>query len=270
MSRQRRQLRRARIRKAVGQAVRDQHGQGGEDGRRALELANGGARRRRQAPAPANGGDRRRRRSPELAQQEIIEAAERVFADFHPDQVGLKEVAREAGVSHALITHYFKTYGGLIEAALERRVRVLRAMIRARLQETGALARPEELVAILFRTLQDPVHLRLLKWLVAGERPAAAHAFALQEQGLAMVAHQIAEQLEPHPPRRMVDTIEITLLVAVSAAFGYATSKYALAGSLGRGLTADLDAGVQRTLTGMILAYLREQIGARLPSDSQT
>src|SRR5262249_27617645 len=68
----------------------------------------------------------RRRRTPERARQEILDAAERVFARSQPDQVGLKEVAREAGVSHALITHYFGTYAGLLEAALERRIRATR------------------------------------------------------------------------------------------------------------------------------------------------
>src|SRR5512146_84748 len=93
---------------------------------------------------------RRRRRAPEVARQELLDAAERVFAAHHPDQVGLKDVAREAGVSHALITHYFGTYAGLIEAALERRVRALRLRIFERLREAGALSRPEELMDILF------------------------------------------------------------------------------------------------------------------------
>ena len=62
----------------------------------------------------------RRRRAPEVARQELLAAAERVFGRAQPDEVGLKEVAREAGVSHALVTHYFGTYAGLIEAALER------------------------------------------------------------------------------------------------------------------------------------------------------
>src|SRR3979409_1464038 len=109
----------------------------------------------------------RRRRSPELARQEILDAAERVFAAFQPDQVGLKEVAREAGVSHALITHYFGTYAGLLEATLERRPRKVREVVLARLREPEALERPNELLEILFRTLQDPVHLRLIRWLLA-------------------------------------------------------------------------------------------------------
>ncbi|HEX8108086.1 MAG TPA: TetR family transcriptional regulator, partial [Kofleriaceae bacterium] len=134
----------------------------------------------------------RRRRSPELARREILDAAERVFARYQPDQVGLKEVAREAGVSHALITHYFGTYAGLLEATLQRRIRAVREAAIARLREPEALSRPADLLELLFRTLQDPVHLRLMRWMLASERPAASHAFALQDRGLAVLAEQVA------------------------------------------------------------------------------
>ena len=69
---------------------------------------------------------KRARRSPEEARALILEAAERVFATHLPDVVGLKDVAREAGVSHALVTHYFGTYSALVEATLERRFFKLR------------------------------------------------------------------------------------------------------------------------------------------------
>ena len=46
----------------------------------------------------------RRRRSPEVARQELLEAAERLFTKDLPGEVGLKDVGREAGVSHALVT----------------------------------------------------------------------------------------------------------------------------------------------------------------------
>src|SRR4051812_7769023 len=95
---------------------------------------------RRRTPPTA-----RRRRAPELARQEILDAAERVFGESQPDRVGLKEVAAEAGVSHALITHYFGTYAGLIEAAHERRLRALRETMLIRLRVAGALHRPGEL-----------------------------------------------------------------------------------------------------------------------------
>lgn len=199
----------------------------------------------------------RRRRPPELARQEILDAAERVFAASQPDQVGLKEVAREAGVSHALITHYFGTYAGLLEATLERRIRATRDAALARLREPEALARPGELLELLFRMLQDPVHLRLMRWMLASERPAATHAFALQDRGLAIVADQVARALDPAPSRALIHDVEITLLTAVSAAYGYALAKHALAGALGRETSRELDDEVRQTLAAMVQARVR-------------
>lgn len=197
----------------------------------------------------------RRRRPPEIARQELLDAAERVFARFHPSHVGLKEVAHEAGVSHALITHYFGTYGGLVEAALERRLVGLRTRIAERLRDAGVLSRPEELIGLLFTALQDPVHLRLMKWLVASER--SVHAFALQQQGLALLANQIANALSPRPTREMVHALELIMLTAVAAAVGYAVNKHALAGAIGSHPSPELDAAVQRTLAGMVQSYMQ-------------
>jgi AcrR family transcriptional regulator len=202
----------------------------------------------------------RRRRPPELARQEILDATERVLAASQPDQVGLKEVAREAGVSHALITHYFGTYAGLLEATLERRLRKMREVVLARLREPDALGRPGELLEILFRTLDDPVHLRLMRWLQASERPAASHALGLAERGLALVADQVAHALTPAPSRALVREIEVVLLTAVSAAYGYALGKHALVGALGREPSRELDDRVRQTLAEMVLA----QINAKL------
>jgi hypothetical protein len=137
----------------------------------------------------------------------------------------------------------------------------LRTVIFTRMREAGALSRPGELLDILFQSLEDPVHLRLMKWLISGEHAGAAQAFALQERGIQLVAREVAEALRPRPSREIVETIELALLTAVSAAFGYAVSKYALAGALGRGVSAELDAGVRRTLTSMLQSYLRETIG---------
>lgn len=206
----------------------------------------------------------RRRRTPEEARLEILDAADRVFAEFQPDQVGLKDVGREAGVSHALITHYFGTFAGLIEAALERRIRALRETMLARLREAGALARPSELIGILFDSLQDPIHLRLIRWLLASERPSAAHAFGLQAQGMQVIALQVATALDPKPSPAMIAKIELALLTAVSAAYGYALAKYALVGGLGRQPSAALDAEVQHTLAAMLQAHIRAELGITL------
>lgn len=203
----------------------------------------------------------RRRRSPEEARLEILDAADRVFIEFQPDQVGLKDVGREAGVSHALITHYFGTYAGLIEAALERRIRALRETMMERLRHAGALARPSELIGILFTALEDPVHLRLMRWLLASERPSAMYAFGLQAQGLQVISLQVATALDPAPSPAMINKVELALLTAVSAAYGYALAKYALVGGLGREASAELDAEVQKTLAAMVQAHIRAELG---------
>ncbi len=203
----------------------------------------------------------RRRRAPEEARIEILDAADRVFAGSQPDHVGLKDVGREAGVSHALITHYFGTFAGLIEAALERRIRTLRETMLAKLRDAGALAQPSELLGLLFQALEDPVHLRLMRWLLASERPAAAYAFGLQTHGLQMVARQVATSLDPAPTLDLVNKIELTLLTAVAAAYGYALAKYSLVGGLGREASPALDAEVQHTLAAMVQAHLREELG---------
>lgn len=200
---------------------------------------------------------RRRRRPPEIARQEILDAADRVFGDSQPDQVGLKEVAREAGVSHALITHYFGTYAGLIEATLERRLRALRETMLSRLREAGALHRPGELLGLLFQALEDPVHLRLLRWLMTSERPAAANAFGLHDQGLATIAGEVARALDPRPSAALIREIELTLLTAVSAAYGYAIGKHALVGALGREPSSELDDQVRETLAVMVQSHIR-------------
>jgi AcrR family transcriptional regulator len=184
-----------------------------------------------------------------------------VFIEFQPDQVGLKDVGREAGVSHALITHYFGTYAGLIEAALERRIGKLRETMLERISVPGALAKPSELLGILFDALADPVHLRLMRWLLASERPSATYAFGLQAQGLQLISRRVAAALDAAPTLAMIEKIELTLLTAVSAAYGYALAKYALVGGLGREASPQLDNEVKETLAAMIQAHLRQELG---------
>lgn len=204
----------------------------------------------------------RRRRAPEVARQELLDAAERVFAEFSPAEVGLKDIGREAGVSHALITHYFGTFAGLVEAVLQRRLAALRDATVARIREAGVLSRPEELIAILFRTLEDPVHLRIMKWLISMDRLSAMHAFAFQEQGLRTIAHQVAAALQPQPTHKVIEAIELAIVCAVSAALGYAMNKHAIVGAIGKPVDAVLDEAVRKTLAAMLQAYVRDVISA--------
>ena len=198
------------------------------------------------------------------ARREILAAAERVFAKAQPDQVGLKDVAREAGVSHALITHYFGTYAGLIEAALEERIRELRMIMLVRLREQGAIERPLELLGILFATLEDPIHLRLVRWLLASERPSSRHTLALQEQGFKEVCRQVIAAVTPTPSPALADAIELAMLTSVCAAYGYALAKQPLAAALGRTAGPAFGEDVKRTLAGMLDAFLHAKLDEQL------
>lgn len=200
----------------------------------------------------------RRRRSPEQARTELLDAAEALFRDHQPDQVGLKDVAKQAGVSHALVTHYFGTYDGLVEAVFERRTQALRERVLARLLQGGGVADAGALVDLLFMGFEDPLHLRLQKWIIASERPHTE--FAFHQRGLALVAELVAKVLDPTAPSSVRKQVETVLVVTVATAFGYSATKQTLAASIGREPGPAIDKDVRRTLTEMIQAYLRDTI----------
>lgn len=189
-----------------------------------------------------------------------------MFARASPDQVGLKQVAKAAGISHALITHYFGTYAGLVSATLIRRVRRMRERILAAMREVGSLSRAGELIAMLFDALEDPVHLRLLKWQVANG--AGTGALALEDRGVSLVAKQIAAALDPHLDHsgpKVLETIEFGLVSVVASAFGYAMMKAQLAAAIGQPAEAQLSQRLQATIVEMLRTYLRAQLGLELP-----
>lgn len=200
-----------------------------------------------------------RRRPPEEARREILEAAIRVFRDHHPEAVGLKEVAREAGVSHALVTHYFGSFGGLVDAALESRVVALRQLMMGRMTTAGSLERPGELFATLFEALEDPVYKRLWMWALATERTAAGDFFPLRQQGLRLVAEQLATVISTvsgAAAAPLLPEIERTLLIGVAAAYGYTMGKQALVGALGKQVSREIDRGLQETLGEMMRQHI--------------
>jgi AcrR family transcriptional regulator len=206
------------------------------------------------------------RRTPELARQELLDAAERLYAEDYPDEVGLKDVAREAGVSHALVTHYFGTYAGLVEATLERRIRALRARVLDKLATIGVLAQPVELLGLLFEALGDPVHLKLLKWMVASDRASTIQAFAMKDQGMGVIAREVARAMTPKPSAEMIEVLELSILTAVSAAYGYMMNKHALTAALGKTPSAALDEKVRHTLATMLQAHLAHRLGSTIPT----
>lgn len=115
------------------------------------------------AKQPAQPKKKRVRRSPELARQHILEAAVRTLSQRGPAACGLKDVAAEAGISHALITHYFGTYDELVDAAVGEAMRKLRERLITRLMKLQKPT-PETLAQLYLDIALEPWYGRLVSW----------------------------------------------------------------------------------------------------------
>jgi AcrR family transcriptional regulator len=169
----------------------------------------------------------RPRRTPEEARAHLLAAAERVFAARGPDAAGLKDVAREAAVSHALVTHYFGTYEGLVDAVFERYVARTRTRLLERLAgvEADALGDVERVVRELFDALADPTYARLASWALVSGRVDDRDFFPRRRRGLKLVADAI-EAAGPRlrPPLRLPrEAVESLVVLVLSSILGYLT-----------------------------------------------
>jgi AcrR family transcriptional regulator len=203
----------------------------------------------------------RRRRDPETAQREILDAAERELERHPPDAIGLKEIARAAGVSHALVSHYFGTYAELIEAVLARRLRRLREPALARLRDPDKAIGARELLDGFFAMLDDRLYLRLLLWAVAAERPSGRASFPFREQGLRLVAEALTARVHrdrpdlPEGPLR--ERVELALVVAGAAAYGFSLGRDGWMATLGRSPTPAFDEAFRTALAEVLEVYVR-------------
>ncbi|MDF2695504.1 MAG: Transcriptional regulator, TetR family protein [Labilithrix sp.] len=209
-------------------------------------------------PAAVDGREHKRvRRSPEEARTLLLDAAERVFAEHLPDVVGLKDVAREAGVSHALVTHYFGTYDALVEATLERRFQRIRDEL---VPEIMSLATHEadtsEMLSAHRRAVakasSDPATVRLATWALLSGRAAADDFFPHRMQGLKLLTDALAARSTA--PR---EDLELLLVASFTLTIGWMFGRRAFAGALGRKPSRELDDAFDRRIDTMLETYLR-------------
>ncbi len=212
----------------------------------------------------------RRRRSPEEARGEILAAAERLFLERGPDQVGLVDVAREAGVSHALVSHYFKTYEGLVETVVYQHIGRLAVAMLERLDAAEALE-TRELLREVFALHDDPLFVRVGLWVLLLNR-AERWALSGPPDGLVLRAGELVSrhftrvnQARGLPPASPEQVQHVISLVAVTA-HGYALSKHALRASQGQLASPQQDEVFIEQLARMIEAYLADAV--RAPSGS--
>lgn len=185
---------------------------------------------------------KRVRRTPEQARALIIDAAIAVFSSKGPDAAGLKTVAREAGVSHGLITHYFGTYEGLVEATLEHVAETTRAAIVARIMEAGEHT-AHELIDMFFEVMMQPLCGRMLGWGLLSGRTKRQDFFARRVLGPKRVADAIETSLKSRQPDATIDRDEIErlLLLVMTVGLGYSVGRNVLWAAFGRRASAQRD-----------------------------
>ncbi|MBM7367396.1 TetR/AcrR family transcriptional regulator [Gordonia hydrophobica] len=126
------------------------------------------------------------------ARDQLMVAAERVFAKYGPAKTTMDDIGREAGVSRPTVYRYFAGRDALIGALIERRSRLLFAKAREFLlsQPTFADQLVEGLIFLVDRGRQDP----LIRVLVSPEHMQMAEPL-VGSSGLA--ARLTAEMWEP-------------------------------------------------------------------------
>jgi AcrR family transcriptional regulator len=192
---------------------------------------------------------RRVRRSPEEARRLILETAQALIERTGPEGLRLQDIAAEAGISHPLILHHFKSRAGLVRAL----TRQTAAEFKDRL--VAAMAQPELTTEALINRVFDAFAGGLaqrLAWLAIMDPGGEADEPATVQSEIAETLHK--RRVAAAPPGREVtreDTQWLMHLVAV-AAFGEAIHGVRLRRGLGRG------EGETRRFRAWFAALIRE------------
>jgi TetR/AcrR family transcriptional regulator, repressor for neighboring sulfatase len=172
----------------------------------------------------------RSRRTPEASRELILGAAKRLIRELPPDSLGLKSVAEAAGVSHALVTHYFGTIDALVNDTLESLAEENRRelMVKIGSEESS----PREWLRQLFDWVLRPEAARLLAWSHLTGKVTRSDFFSKRSRGLRKVADRLEARFEGRldVSRREVEDL---LLLVMSASFGYAIGRAGFWGGLG-------------------------------------
>jgi AcrR family transcriptional regulator len=214
-------------------------------------------RKRASAQAASSKPRPRKRRAPEEARGELLDAAERLLSERGPDAIGLRDVASAARVSHGLITHYFKTYDGLVEAVFARRAQRVSRTLLTQLEAAKLAPSASDLLQSFLAIVREPIQLRLVAWATLSGRAQQADFLPRRERSLRAVADAIhaaalreAERLDSVAPSR--EDVDYALLLGLSATYAYALGKKPFLTALGRTPSADSDAQMQQRMARVL------------------
>jgi AcrR family transcriptional regulator len=132
----------------------------------------------------------RRRLKPDERRAEIIGAAFRSFASQPYAEVSMAEIAREAGASRALLTHYFGDKEGLYAAVISFLIEQLESTVRTDLDLSG-----RELIDFNLNSLLD---------LMIAQREAALAIFSAGPAGPDLVIAGAVADFHSHVVDRVL------------------------------------------------------------------
>ncbi len=119
---------------------------------------------------------RRRRRTAEEARRAILEAAQKRLAECGPEEIRLQDIAADLGISHPAILHHFGSREGLMLALSRHAFESLNADLVAVLPAGPESGDGAAWLDLVFETLRDRGHARLLAWSLLTGRLGKADA----------------------------------------------------------------------------------------------
>lgn len=160
---------------------------------------------------------KRTRRRPEEARQLILDAAKAILIERGPNALGLKDVALAAGVSHALVSHYFGTVHNLIDAAFADHFGGIR-------QSLSAADEQANVVETFFEALAAPAHSRAFAWSLLTDRVRSDNIFD-GDQGFSDLIAGVRASLPDAADELPDEQVEFAITLAMTSAFGYALAR---------------------------------------------
>lgn len=217
---------------------------------------------KREGPTPPR--TPRARRSPEEARELILSGARKLFAERGPDAVGLKDVAREVGVSHALVSHYFGTYDALVEAAMEAHMHAIRADLLRRVSQKESVD-PAAWIEEAFESVSDPAYGRFVAWAILSGKMEHSDFFPRRDRGMKQTADVLEAALAAKGTPTSREELEFAMVAVMTTAVGYALGRGVLWASLGHAPSRALDRSFRDRFAAVMLGSFARSAPAPAP-----
>ena len=142
----------------------------------------------------------------------LIETATRLFAQKGPAAVGVREIAKQAGVNHGLIHRHFGSKDGLLKAVMQH-------LSESTMTDMGAPKENERLqdlfTALLNRSDAAQDHWRILaRAMLDGQAPASLQQrFPVYERLIAAIRRRNPQRMTPEAVTTLVMATGLGILV---------------------------------------------------------